>query len=422
MKRTILVLLIMSIALLSAQAFDLHKAFVNKQIKLLSKISNEHTRDYYDPILNEVYPDLLTLTKLYGMYGNTSIRMYIWADGTWNETGSVILEYSGNQVSRMIIDMMFGRDRMSVIYDVTWNGGNITQIDMSYDMGDTPIATGRETYTYGNSGELTEAIMLLPDPFDGSWENSDRLSYTYTGSELTESLSQYYDDDQTDWADDSKYLLTYTNGHVSAINEQEFDQINWVDIYNSTYTYSGDNLVEEIEQEWQTDTWQNVEKTTYQFSRSMPSAWSEFFWSSDSWIETQRGTISFNTENKPVEFLSQVQSIITREWENEGKIVFGYGDNAIDDVNAAQSVLSLTNYPNPFNPETTLSFSLEKDSDVEISVYNVKGQKVETLVNKGFAKGSHNVTWKADNFSTGVYFAVLKTQTGTTTTKLVLMK
>ncbi len=420
MKRTILVLLIMSIALLSAQAFDLHKAFVNKQIKLLSKISNEHTRDYYDPILNEVYPELLTLTKLYGMYGNTSIRMYTWADGAWNETGSVILEYSGDQVSRMIIDMAFGRDRMSVIYDVTWNSGNITQIDMAYDMGDTPIATGRETYTYGNSGELTEAVMQIPDPIDGTWTNEDRLLYTYTGSDLTESLSQY--NDESVWTDDRKCLLAYSNGKVSTINEQEFDQINWVDVYNNTYAYSGDNLVEEIEQEWQTDAWQNVEKTTYQFSRSMPSAWSEFFWSSDDWIETQRGTISFNTENKPVEFLSQVQSIISREWENEGKVVFGYGDNAIDDVNAAKSVLSLSNYPNPFNPETTLNFNLVSDSNVEISVYNVKGQKVDTIVNKGFTKGNHNITWKADSFSTGVYFAVLKTKSGTTTAKLVLMK
>ena len=419
MKRILVILFLLSMLVLNAQTFNLHKAFAEKQIKLLSQVSNEHTRNYYDPILNEVYPELLTLTKLYSMYGSTSVRMYAWSDGDWNETGSVILEYTGDQVSRMIIDMMFGRDRMSVYYDVTWNNGNISQIDMSYDMAGTPIATGREVYTYGSFG-LTEALTQLPDPIDGSWEDSDRITYTYNGADLTEVLSQY--NDTSTWSDDTKQILTYNSGQVTTINEQEFDQITWNDIYNNTYTYSGNEMVEDLEQEWQSDAWQNLEKTTFQFSRSMPDSWSEYFWSGDSWDETQRGTISFNADDKPVEFLSMVQSIITREWENEGKVVFGYGDNAVDDVNAPEAALSITNYPNPFNPETNVSFTLEKDSEVEIYIYNTKGQKVDTITEKSYTEGEHSVVWKADRFSSGVYFAVLKAGNKTQTRKLVLMK
>jgi hypothetical protein len=66
------------------------------------------------------------------------------------------------------------------------------------------------------------------------------------------------------------------------------------------------------------------------------------------------------------------------------------------------------NYPNPFNPTTTISFSLEQKSKVEISIYNVKGQKVRTLTEEEFIAGKHSVIWDGtDNsdiaVSSGVY-------------------
>ena len=71
------------------------------------------------------------------------------------------------------------------------------------------------------------------------------------------------------------------------------------------------------------------------------------------------------------------------------------------------------NFPNPFNPETTISFSLPSESDVEVIVYNVKGQKVKTLANDVYDKGHHTVIWKGtDDFgkktSSGVYFYQFK--------------
>jgi parallel beta-helix repeat protein len=67
------------------------------------------------------------------------------------------------------------------------------------------------------------------------------------------------------------------------------------------------------------------------------------------------------------------------------------------------------NYPNPFNPTTTISFSIPEDSKVRVSIYNVKGQKVKTLVNDELEKGLHKIIWDSkDNsgksVSSGVYF------------------
>ena len=84
-------------------------------------------------------------------------------------------------------------------------------------------------------------------------------------------------------------------------------------------------------------------------------------------------------------------------------------------------------YPNPFNPETNVSFNLKNDADVEISVYNVKGQKVKTLKREYFTKGEHVVTWKGkdDNngsVSSGVYFIRLKTGKTQQIKKAILLK
>jgi hypothetical protein len=61
-------------------------------------------------------------------------------------------------------------------------------------------------------------------------------------------------------------------------------------------------------------------------------------------------------------------------------------------------------YPNPFNPSTTLSFSLPGKSNVALKVYNASGRLVETLIDGSMGAGVHTVTWNAAPLASGIYF------------------
>ena len=97
-------------------------------------------------------------------------------------------------------------------------------------------------------------------------------------------------------------------------------------------------------------------------------------------------------------------------------------------LNNIPSVYSLSqNYPNPFNPITKMNYALPKRSRVIISVYNVLGQEVTTLLNKEQDYGYHTVTWNGTDrigkqVASGVYFARLTTKNFGQTKKMLMLK
>ena len=91
-------------------------------------------------------------------------------------------------------------------------------------------------------------------------------------------------------------------------------------------------------------------------------------------------------------------------------------------------IYNFSNFPNPFNPETSISFSLiESAVNTEISVYNSKGQKIKTLVNEMLPVGNHSVIWNGNDdsgepVSSGIYFYKLEAGDFNQTRKMLLLK
>ncbi len=80
------------------------------------------------------------------------------------------------------------------------------------------------------------------------------------------------------------------------------------------------------------------------------------------------------------------------------------------------------NSPNPFNPTTSISFTIPEGNHVMVEIYNVSGQKVDTLVNDFLDAGKHSVVWDASGLSNGVYFYTVKSGDFSKTMKMTLLK
>lgn len=106
-------------------------------------------------------------------------------------------------------------------------------------------------------------------------------------------------------------------------------------------------------------------------------------------------------------------------------------DNITNEVELLTARIN-SNYPNPFNPETTINYTIPTNSSksnslVEIEIYNLKGQKVKSLVKDNKSPGNYQVVWKGTNdqaksVASGIYFAKLKVGTSVDYQKMVLMK
>jgi hypothetical protein len=98
-------------------------------------------------------------------------------------------------------------------------------------------------------------------------------------------------------------------------------------------------------------------------------------------------------------------------------------DNSVNPVNT----MKLNNYPNPFNPETTISYTLNKSSQVKLEVYNILGQHVATLVDQPQTAGNHAIVWNGkdkngNKLSSGIYLSKLSSDAQVKMGKMILMK
>jgi hypothetical protein len=96
---------------------------------------------------------------------------------------------------------------------------------------------------------------------------------------------------------------------------------------------------------------------------------------------------------------------------------------AINDEIIFLNDYKLYNYPNPFNPQTTIKFNIYSSSNVLLQIYNVKGQLVKTLINEDKKLGEYSVVWDARFHSSGIYFVRLSNNTDLIKTcKILLIK
>jgi|GEM_PF-2864786 len=127
-----------------------------------------------------------------------------------------------------------------------------------------------------------------------------------------------------------------------------------------------------------------------------------------------------------------LDSLITK-YQNDPRILYLYADREVflDSLfvtnvdNSVDYDIDFTlyqNYPNPFNPVTTISYELSNRAPVNLRIYNIIGQKVETLVNNEQKRGRYQIVWDASSLPGGIYYYQLRTKDYVQTKKMLLIQ
>ena len=101
---------------------------------------------------------------------------------------------------------------------------------------------------------------------------------------------------------------------------------------------------------------------------------------------------------------------------------FKYSDEIMVDVPVLSGYQLFQNYPNPFNPSTLIKYSVPRQSNIKISLFDIIGNEVETLFEGNQQMGLHEINLNAANLPSGVYFVSLRADNFNKTIKITLVK
>jgi hypothetical protein len=190
------------------------------------------------------------------------------------------------------------------------------------------------------------------------------------------------------------------------------------------YPVGGETFVagETVKIEWQTIIMHDQKDWDLYFSSDGGDNWvaiqldietsrSSYFWTVPE-NATETGRVQIVQDNTGADYIGESGDFIIQT-------AAGLDDH--QDV-SPDSYALFNNFPNPFNPTTAISYRLSAVSNVELSVYNVLGQKIVTLVSENQHAGSHQVEWDASGFASGIYYYQLRAGEFVAVKNMVLLR
>jgi hypothetical protein len=206
--------------------------------------------------------------------------------------------------------------------------------------------------------------------------------------------------------------LTYPNSPVSIVSSP---------IINPGHQSLALSLDLQYEMEWENDT------AFVSILGDQDTA--TFFWTGQNW-ENHTEFLPFETNSELFRIQIGINSDNTLEYRginiDKLKLIYPSENNPMTINNNGnyipKQILLHQNYPNPFNPITSITFEIPVDSDIQLSIYNLAGRKVRTLIHEIKDAGKHTIQLNGNNLPSGIYFYALDTPSNKLVKKLVLIK
>ncbi|MGA8263209.1 MAG: phospholipase D-like domain-containing protein, partial [Ignavibacteriaceae bacterium] len=139
-------------------------------------------------------------------------------------------------------------------------------------------------------------------------------------------------------------------------------------------------------------------------------------WSSSAETSNNENTLIFHSKRIANLYLQEFKA---RYEEAGGADVIS---DVKDDSKAPTTFKLMQNYPNPFNPSTVITYSIPKESHVTLTVFNILGQQIKTLVDQEKSTGTYKVNFDGSGLSSGVYFYCVRAGDYFRVRKMLLLK
>lgn len=307
------------------------------------------------------------------------------------------------------------------------------------------------TYTYDPDGLLTEMIVF--NTSYGEWINYQKYTYAYFENNL---LSEYiYSMWENDlWEARYRHQYIYNDNQLLIKHyRDEWTGSGWHAEYGNWFSYnSNEELIEDLAKRW-IGYWTNNSRHEYSYNSHGDCETYLFFIWDDEFYEwwlmndyfyeyeyennikitkttsyysnyDNKEVYSYNINGNLIETIQQDWSSGT--WINDARISSIYETTHVYEYEIVNQKNTINVFPNPFNPLTTIEFSIYNDSKVELTIYNIKGQKIKTLAQNEFTKGLHSIIWNGDDelnnpVSSGTYFYKLNINGKTEAVKKCLL-
>ena len=360
---------------------------------------------------------------------------HVWRDSAWHSKLQWLKSYDSN--------------------------GYLTESEFYISRNDEWLIRGNVSYTNNDNGSPNTKIKQVYR--GGSFRNRSLNEYNYNDSgDLTQNTRYKWHDNS--WNNRSQKELQYEGGLCVNSTYYRWEDTTWTNRYLNEISYNdnGDRDVK-VGYKWTDSGWNEWHKTEYSFDDNSNLSQKIFSkWTDSGWITKARITISRDDSFNPVDILlekvdstdawnnvslrenaffdgAMIMESVSSRWHDDGwhlrkrneyTYINGPGRsslNIIEPISLPEQVTLDQNYPNPFNPITTISYEIPKTEFVMVSVFNLRGNKITTLVNELQNPGVKSYNWNGTNdygnsVAAGVYIYTIQAGNYRQSKKMILLK
>lgn len=398
-------------------------------------IIEEADASYFDPRLSDV---------LYGRYWRPLLpgtyTMRVVKEGYEEQ---IIENVTVNSSSWKVVDAQLSPIAEVIVSGTVYSNGNPIDANMIVDNGEyfdaDTISVVNGNYSFNNYAGEHQITTFT----NGIVPNSQLINFpagTYElDINLTEAVEVFTEDwegDLSNWNISGDWALTDNSimgDHSVTDSPDEFYENSSAATLTTIYPINMNNVSDDVcisfWHKYYVEHDFDFSSVEYSFDGSNWMELTQFTGVSNDWVQ------EFIFAPQLVDHYVYLRFRITTDasindpgwWIDDIKIVASTGASVGNNIPVYTSEL-FRNYPNPFNPQTTISFSVaDETSLVTLDIFNTKGQHVRSLVNEELPSGVHNYIWNGKNdsglsVSSGIYFYKLHNAEYTKTRKMILLK